>query len=307
MEAMRNFIFATLWTVFGSDSFVPPQQDVVWNHASVWESQNGVFAFKATSETLPALCKANPKAYVDFPMIINSAHEIYADGRLLLRFSDPSFRAVRSIYGKPWLNCSELSEARSVEWRTWTDAKYFARFTAFPQIEAVQPLDNFFNEILNIIAAGTLLIMGVFCLIIFAGKVQTALAISYFAANMFLAIYFVGTVPGLMALQIDILNVHRIGDACLWIGPGCFSMSYIYMDCSVAPSPEVSRWSPRSPWPCNGPRATAMKCSLAPTSPSCPPSSRWPCPFITWCATGAGGTASRRCSLWGWVYSWPPA
>jgi hypothetical protein len=50
MEAMRNFIFATLWTVFGSDSFVPPQQDVVWNHASVWESQNGVFGIRGRSK-----------------------------------------------------------------------------------------------------------------------------------------------------------------------------------------------------------------------------------------------------------------
>lgn len=217
MDGLLTAIFAALWSIFGSDPAVPIQAQNVWA-SSAWEQQAGDFVFKSVSTSIPDQCRETPNSFVDFPMVINGAHVITADGRPLMTFSDPKFKDVRSVYGKPTISCSDVVQAKSLEWTVITDSKYFARFITFPQVEHTRPLDNFFYESLNIVAAGTLLVMGLFCMIIFSGKVPNRIPIYYFLSNIFLSLYFVGTVTGLMSMKVDMLTVHRVGDSALWIG-----------------------------------------------------------------------------------------
>ncbi len=227
MDSVLSVIFAALWSVFGSDPTIPSQAEPIWS-PSAWESTAGDYTFSSTSTLIPEHCRAHPASFVDFPMVINGAHIIKVDDRPLLTFSDPKFKDVRSVYGKPSISCAEVVQAKALQWTVVTDSKYFARFITFPQVEHVRPPDNFFYESLNIVAAGTLLVMGLFCMIIFAGKVNSRIPVFYFLSNIFLSIYFVGTVTGLMSMKVDMLTVHRVGDSALWIG--CAFLYYVFYE-----------------------------------------------------------------------------
>ena len=218
MNGLLDVVFAGLWLVFGTDTTVPLQKNVQWEQTSAWHETAGAYVFEASSSVVPGLCAQNPEAFVDFPMVINGAHEIFLDGKLFLQFSDPSFKQVRSIYGKPSLKCKDVATASTIVWRASTDSKYFARFRAFPELEPTRPKDNFFNETLNVAAAATLVIMGFFCFIIFTGKVTGRLAFAYFLSNVFIATYFVTTVPTLFFLDSNMLLLHKVGDSSLGVG-----------------------------------------------------------------------------------------
>ena len=151
-------------------------------------------------------------------MVINGAHEIFLDGKLFLKFSDPTFSSVRSIYGKPSIACRDIGSAKSVQWRASTDSKVFAHFHNFPEIEARRPIDNLFNEILNVAAASVLILMGLFCFVIFMGKIDGRLAGAYLFSNIFLAFYFVSTVPEFFYIDASMLNLHKYGDSSVAVG-----------------------------------------------------------------------------------------
>lgn len=218
MTPVLNYVFSALWLLLGSDPSVPAREAQAWHWTGGWQQDVDRFTFSAESTEIPASCRKQPEAYVDFPLVINGAHEITFDGRPAVTFSDSSFKRVRSIYGKPSLPCEKLAGVTTLGWLVATDTKYFARFALFPQVEATHPLDNLFNETLNVVAAGTLLVMAVFCLIIFMDKLSKSIAISYFLSNIFLSIYFATSVPGLLSVDMDMQTLHRLGDTSLGVG-----------------------------------------------------------------------------------------
>lgn len=218
MTALLNYIFSALWLVLGSDPSVPSRVADQWKWSGGWQESADRFTFHANSTQIPELCRAQPDAWVDFPLVINGAHEISFDGKSALTFSDVSFSRVRSIYGKPAIPCEKLANVTTLSWSVATDTKYFARFALFPQIEQRHPLDNLFNEAFNVVAAGALMIMALFCLIIFWDKLPKQVALSYFLSNIFLSIYFATAVPGLLSVDLSMQTLHRLGDSSLGIG-----------------------------------------------------------------------------------------
>jgi len=99
----------------------------------IWSQQPGFknadnYTFQTSRQRCSVTCLKDPTAYVDFPMINHGAHEIYLDGKLYLQFSDPHFKSVRSITASPRSPAKKSATAKVIEWRAFTDSKYFARF-----------------------------------------------------------------------------------------------------------------------------------------------------------------------------------
>ncbi|MEW6056290.1 MAG: HAMP domain-containing sensor histidine kinase [Bdellovibrionota bacterium] len=197
---------------------VPNDPASGWAVTKPWTNEERVVVLEAESKQIVSNCKTAPDSYIEFPVVIHGAHVLSLDGQPVLRFSDPEFKHPRSFYGTPTLQCKHITSGTTLHWRVVSYSHYFARLAFFPSVVKRRPLADFVLETMNIIAAGSLLMMALFCAVVFYRKVSLHETMSLALSNLAMAGYFMGSVSGAFGINLDMLNLHRVADLCVWTG-----------------------------------------------------------------------------------------
>lgn len=188
---------------------------------SGWQQQaSGFPSLEMHTEHIASQCRANPESTLVFPMVIQGAHELTFDRKNVLNFGDPTFNRVRSFYGSPSIPCRDLLSTTHLRWKVVSFTQYFARVQSLPRLTAGQSWHNVLAESLQVFAGGTLLFIGVFSVACFYGKVAHKLLTCFALANLFLALYFLASVPELLNIPASMLSLHKAADMSLWVGIG---------------------------------------------------------------------------------------
>jgi signal transduction histidine kinase len=202
----------------------PVFREHTWKFQQAWTPYENGYSIRATSSDIGSYCEKHPGHTVEFPRIIQGAHQIFADRKLVTQFGDPEFATARSFYGAPSVGCSALSGARLVEWRAFSYMSYYARTDQLPQTKAFSAVSNLISESFNILATGLLCFNFLIAFILFRHRVPIR-DMSYLLASCALfAGYFVGSVPGLIGIQISMLVAHKLALSSVFAGIGCFFM-----------------------------------------------------------------------------------
>lgn len=222
---MISDLFHTIlaWFIAISGAFSVPPADDHWHITRAWEPQDGLYVFESQSNDLARQCQADPSAYLSFPQIIQTTQTVRVDGVKIATHGNETLTEIRSYFGAPLISCEEV-KGQTLTWRVTSAGQYFASVTQYPTLVQKLPLDNFYNETLNIIAGGTLLILAVFFFVIFYKKVAMCLYLSLCAACALMAVYFMTTTSYYYTLELPMLTLHKIGDCGLWLGGYCYFM-----------------------------------------------------------------------------------
>jgi signal transduction histidine kinase len=189
-----------------------------WHLQQSWHMQNGVYLLEARSATLPQRCRDDAKHFVEFPVVIHGAHEVFLDGKRIASFGDPSFQKVRSFYGTLVLSCQSLAQGEQLTWKTYSYSRYFARISFWPRLTPSSPNINFFQETLNTVAAGGLITLAVISFFVFWGQVSHLLTLSLVGSGTFFAVYFIATSASYFNIGLSMLQLHKLADCSLWLG-----------------------------------------------------------------------------------------
>jgi hypothetical protein len=100
------------------------------------------------SQEIAKLCNENPASFIKFPVLLYGAHEIYADGLLLERFGDPSFKKANFVLNAPVLECHFLKGKSEIVWKATAYTPYFARIKNYPQVVDKEPWQDFFGSLI---------------------------------------------------------------------------------------------------------------------------------------------------------------
>ena len=167
---------------------VPPE----WQIVSKWqETAEGYFSFTAISKKIIQECQIHPEYFIEFPSIIHSSTLVTVNEKIIATSSSPKFKHTRGFYGAIVIPCFQLVGATgTLKWHVKSYTQYFARFNYFPNVVRNYPKGNLFNETLNIIAGGVLLVLCFLYLILFKQKISKHKLFTLAASNFFTAIYF---------------------------------------------------------------------------------------------------------------------
>jgi signal transduction histidine kinase len=204
--------------LLGIKSIPPASPD--WQIQHTWQgTPEGYLSFSAESKTVIDQCRQHPSFYLEFPPTIHSATLVSVDSVVIAATSSMDFQHARGFYGSIVIPCVQIKNLKGpLVWEVNSYTQYFAWFKYFPRLVDHYPWANFFNETLNVIAGGVLLVLCLLYLIIFSGKIaKRELAVLLFA-NFFNAIYFMGATAELMGLDMSMLMAHRMADSGLLIG-----------------------------------------------------------------------------------------
>lgn len=197
---------------------VPTTPEGDWKITKNWQAENGVFRFEAESASATEACRANPRHYLEFPIVIHGAHELLVDGHPVSSFGDPTFEKTRSFFGSPVVSCATIKAGSNLTWRAYSYTQYFARINFFPRLSASRPWTNFLNETVNAVSAGALLLMSLFAFIISFGKLPNRIVFALCGSYAALSGYFFFGVPEFFGIEIPMLLAHKLADTCVWIG-----------------------------------------------------------------------------------------
>lgn len=205
-----------------------------WLEKQVWSSnESGFLSYRNENTELVANCKRpeNEEAVVDFPTVIHGYQSLQLDTGELIEFGDQSFRRAHAFFAHPVISCHQLRRANSkFYWNIVSYTKYFARFDRFPEIRNGSGITHFLNVTMNIIAAGSLLMLGLFSGIIFYRRVQDGLTLAVLGGCWFMSIYFGFSVAPAFGIQLSMLVTHKIADLALWLGVFCFFYTFHLRD-----------------------------------------------------------------------------
>ncbi|MBP9706471.1 MAG: ATP-binding protein [Oligoflexales bacterium] len=220
IDRIAGFLLLGLSALLNVDA-LPENADGIWRAKGGWQKSSDSYRFTAESVAIVEMCSNNPNYFVEFPSIIHGAHKVTIGGRVLINYGDMDFKVAQSFYGSPILTCKDVVDSdhsHPLIWEASSYAQYFARFDFYPRISSHKPHNKLFQETLNIVAGGGLIIIGILVLIVFWGKVGNDISISVCFAAIFLAFYFVMNVASSFGIEISMLNAHKIADAGMWIG-----------------------------------------------------------------------------------------
>ncbi len=204
-----------------SGGFTLPTGDSDWNIIKAWEAHPthaNLYQFSASNSSLPNLCEKNPSNFLVFPQVIQTTQRVLLDGNIIDTHGSPDLSQIKSYFGAPVISCARLQHGKTLQWQVFSSGGYFARVKSYPIITTSLPSAPFFNETLNIIAAGTLLLLAVVILAVFYNVVSNTLCFSLSASSVLLAGYFLSTTPYYFNISLSMQTLHKFGDICLWSG-----------------------------------------------------------------------------------------
>ena len=166
---LDKFALKALLSILAALGATPyPAGDTTWKVTSDWNAQaDGSYMMVADSSKIVESCKQEPASFIKFPSVVLGAQLLLLDGHEITRFGDPTFKQAQSFYGVPSLRCDQLIGGKALTWEVHSYTKFFARVKYFPRVEKAFPATNLMMETLNVVASGSLLLLALFCFIIF--------------------------------------------------------------------------------------------------------------------------------------------
>jgi signal transduction histidine kinase len=208
-----------------------PETPPDWQIINSWEeTAEGHFSFAAKNKKIIQKCQLNPDHFIEFPSIIHSSSLVMVNNQIIATSSSPYFKHTRGFYGALVIPCFQLMDSKaSLKWQVKSYTQYFARFNHFPKIVTNYPRGNFFNETINIIAGGVLLVLCFLYLILFNQKISKRKLFALAASNFFSAIYFIFNSAEFFGLNLSMLLAHKVADSGLWLG-FMFLIHFLYQE-----------------------------------------------------------------------------
>lgn len=220
---MQVFLVSLLLSFSTALGIQPVPSDTgVWLLKSNWIKSDRGWTLTASTRSINTICKNN-KALV-LPQIIHGVHKIFADGKLVYQLGDDTFEQTSSFYERGVVNCNNLTHANEVIWSVTTYSQYFARVQSMPAAAEANNLFYFLDVIMNISAAVALLVLALFSVFIFKGRVKIQFIVSLAIGSIFFAVYAALTCGNYLGIKSSMLNVHKLADVSVWIG----SLAYFY-------------------------------------------------------------------------------
>lgn len=198
-----------------------PPADKLWKVEKNWQENQKTWIYKASIENINQLCTDNSKA-INFPQVVHGIHKVWVDGKLILQTGDDTFKTTSPFYGRAIVSCKLIENAKFLVWEVKTYSHYFARISAFPTASSSIGKDYFFDVVLNIVSAGSLMVLSFFSLFIFSGKVPSKYVFSLAIGSMCFAVYSAMTSGNLLGVTLDMFTAHKIADISVWVGSFCY-------------------------------------------------------------------------------------
>ncbi len=189
---------------------------IIQDWSNVKGASNNVFIAENTS--LVEQCKKEPESYIHFPSVVHGSHVFSLDGKEIYKFGNADFSKAHSFYYSPSLPCESVVAGTVLQWKVYSYASYFARISSVPSIDSSPSGNVFFTDTLNIGAAFSLIVLSIFCFVIFWRKVSNELTISVFIACICISIYFICVTAPAFVLPVSMLTAHKVADSALWVG-----------------------------------------------------------------------------------------
>jgi signal transduction histidine kinase len=128
-----------------------------WQVTQEWGLQNNVYSMAAVSKDVGPECSGRTGYSIRLPTINYGAHEVFADGKLVMRSGDPALRTYSSLATTHLVPCSLLEDAALVEWRAYSYARSTARIREFPDLIGAKDLFESLRLALQVLGAGLLI------------------------------------------------------------------------------------------------------------------------------------------------------
>lgn len=189
-----------------------------WNVSQSWTQNGEYFVLEASNNSIIAACAAHPQKYVLFPQVIHGVHEISADGTTLKRSGDPAFNRSSPFYQQAYIECSDLSKTKTLQWKVTSYSRFFSRINSPPKLVDSISASVFFNVGANVIAGGSLVVLAIFSLLIYYGRVSHQLTYSVALGSLTLSFYFLNAINSYVGIDLSMISSHKFADIALWVG-----------------------------------------------------------------------------------------
>lgn len=200
-----------------------PNNSLYWKVDSDWKKSDYTWTLKASTSNVSEVCPDSSE-FIIFPQVIHGVHKVFADGKLILVSGDPTFKKATSFYERPALSCNFVRDAQRIDWEVTTYSEYFARAESFPATKKSDKVYYMLDVIINIVASGGLIILALFSIFIFVGRVPKKYVMSLFVGSLAFAGYAAFVTTNALGVELSMLTAHKIADVCVWLG----SLCYIY-------------------------------------------------------------------------------
>ncbi len=210
-------LFSTFFLLLGINMY-PSEQNNMWKVSEGWHDTTNGYSLTLKSSTILNHCANNPEDSIVLPQIIHSFHELFVDSSLVTTFGDKDFSKAAPFYEKPILKCTALKAGAELTWKVTTYSKFFARLREWPQLKDNPNSSNIFNVALNIAAFAILIILSVFSILIYKGRVSNTLTYSLSFGSLILSGYFLNAANSYLGVTLSMLTSHKLADSCLWLG-----------------------------------------------------------------------------------------
>ena len=199
-------------------AFVLPQANESWTITKNLVKENNVYVFQAKSKAIVDECKAHPDYFLAFPTIMEVSQVVMLDNAIVDRHGSPNLDTLKSYYGAPLIRCKTLVAGKELIWNVYSLTKDFARIRNLPYLSPTPPFYNLIQETFNIVAVGALIILALFCIIVFHNKIEKELYISLFMSSLITSVFFVLASAGYFNIYLPALTQQKISDSCLILG-----------------------------------------------------------------------------------------
>ncbi|MBY0553764.1 hypothetical protein K2P97_04490 [bacterium] len=219
MQEFLVTILLGLSTLLGIKTI--PEQSPFWNIETQWVQNNKTWEFKASTTRVSEICNNSTESLV-FPQVVHGIHKIWSDDQLIVQTGDDTFQKTSPFYGRTSVSCALLAKTKVLTWEVKTYSQYFARISHLPDISHSPAKNYFFDVVLNVVSAGALLVLALFSLFIFSGKIESRYVFSLAVGSACFAIYGAMTSANLLGITLDMFTAHKIADVCVWLGSFCY-------------------------------------------------------------------------------------
>jgi len=198
---------------------VPSGTNDLWVGSNAWNLEEGNrLVYTAESEKIVEMCRANPEKTIVTPILAQGGHQLFLDGNLILSTADRTFQLTSKFHNTAVLPCQQVIAGKKLRWEAFTQTHSLAKLNHFPRIQEGGFLRLFLVETANIMIPGTLVGLGILCLLIFYGKVESNLL----SSMLLVCLSFSGTCVLYVPQAFHILGrqtiVQSISDITTWLG-----------------------------------------------------------------------------------------
>ncbi len=209
---------ALLWVAAATGTMSVPEAVPEWTVAQTWDVTIEHPVFEAQSTELLSACAAHPEKFVQMPLLLYGAHELFVDGKLIRHFGDKTFENANYVINFPYLRCSELPAGVTLSWRAHGYSPSFGRVLSWPRLQNTEPWSSFFSRDLYIAGSIALILLSIFSFFVMYRREVNQFTFPVCISAICISIYQIGTVAPAAHIALSSVRVNQISDFCINLG-----------------------------------------------------------------------------------------